>query len=176
MIDAAFVLRQRRLADPLIDLRLFRVPAFGASLAAFLLSNFVLAGIFFSIAQYLQMVPGLSPLVAGLWTLPTAGGLIVGSMLVPLLARRRTACLDRLSYDVLSERHPRRRGRSGRRSSTLSRGRVGPSGMTLARRSRSSCRHIGWSLGRGCGSTSLCFINRTGHLLRDVEYLHHVAW
>ena len=89
---------------------------------------------------------------------------------------RRTACLDRLSYDVLSERHPRRRGRSGRRSSTSSRGRVGPSGMAHARRSRSSCRHIGWSLGRGCGSTSLCFINRTGHLLRDVEYLHHVAW
>jgi hypothetical protein len=170
------VLRQRRLADPLIDLMLFRVPAFGKTLTAFLLSIFVIAGILLFIAQYLRLVLGLSPLVAGLWTLSSAGGLIVGSMLAPLLARQRTACLDRLSYDVLSERHPQRRGRSGRRSSTPSRGRVGSSGMTRMRRSRSSCRQIGWSLGRGCGSTSLCFINRTGHLLQDVEYLHHGAW
>jgi MFS transporter, DHA2 family, multidrug resistance protein len=84
----AFVRRQRTLADPLIDLRLFGVPAFSASLAAFLLSIFVIGGIFFFIAQYLQLVLGLSPLVAGLWTLPSAGGLIAGSMLAPLLARR----------------------------------------------------------------------------------------
>jgi MFS transporter, DHA2 family, multidrug resistance protein len=32
-------------------------------------------------------VLGLSPLVAGLWTLPSAGGLIAGSMLAPLAAR-----------------------------------------------------------------------------------------
>jgi hypothetical protein len=34
------------LAEPLIELRLFRVPAFSASLAAFALSIFVIAGIF----------------------------------------------------------------------------------------------------------------------------------
>jgi DHA2 family multidrug resistance protein-like MFS transporter len=33
-------------------------------------------------------VLGLSPLVAGLWTLPSAGGLVAGSMLAPLVARR----------------------------------------------------------------------------------------
>jgi MFS transporter, DHA2 family, multidrug resistance protein len=87
-IGAAFVRRQRTLADPLIDLRLFRVPAFSASLAAFLLSIFVIAGMYFFIAQYLQLVLGLSPLQAGLWTLPSAGGLIAGSMLAPLVARR----------------------------------------------------------------------------------------
>jgi DHA2 family multidrug resistance protein-like MFS transporter len=87
-VGGAFVRRQRKLADPLIDLRLFRAPAFGASLAAFLLSIFVIAGIFFFISQYLQLVLGLSPLVAGLWTLPSAGGLIAGSMLAPLIARR----------------------------------------------------------------------------------------
>ena len=93
-LGAVFVRRQRTLADPLIDLRLFRVPAFSASLAAFLLSIFVIAGIFFFIAQYLQLVLGLSPLVAGLWTLPSAGGLIAGSMLAPLVARRfRPACV-----------------------------------------------------------------------------------
>jgi MFS transporter, DHA2 family, multidrug resistance protein len=87
-LGAVFVRRQRTLADPLIDLRLFRVPAFSASLAAFLLSIFVIAGIFFFIAQYLQLVLGLSPLQAGLWTLPSAGGLIAGSMLAPLVVRR----------------------------------------------------------------------------------------
>jgi MFS transporter, DHA2 family, multidrug resistance protein len=87
-LGVVFVLRQRGLADPLIDLRLFRVPAFTASLVAFLFSIFVIAGIFFFIAQYLQLVLGLSPLVAGLWTLPSAGGLVAGSMLAPLIVRR----------------------------------------------------------------------------------------
>jgi DHA2 family multidrug resistance protein-like MFS transporter len=87
-VGVAFVRRQRTLADPLIDLRLFREPAFSASLTAFLFSIFVIAGVFLFIAQYLQLVLGLSPLVAGLWTLPSAGGLIAGSMLAPLVARR----------------------------------------------------------------------------------------
>jgi MFS transporter, DHA2 family, multidrug resistance protein len=87
-VGTVFVRRQRILSDPLIDLRLFQTPVFSASLAAFLLSIFVIAGIFFFIAQYLQLVLGLSPLVAGLWTLPSAGGLIAGSMLAPLVARR----------------------------------------------------------------------------------------
>jgi DHA2 family multidrug resistance protein-like MFS transporter len=87
-VGAIFVRRQRELADPLIDLRLFRVPAFSASLAAFALSIFVIAGIFLFIAQYLQLVLELSPLVAGLWTVPSSGGLIAGSMLAPLAVRR----------------------------------------------------------------------------------------
>jgi DHA2 family multidrug resistance protein-like MFS transporter len=87
-VGVVFVLRQRRLADPLIDLRLFRTPSFSVSLAAFALSIFVIAGIFLFIAQYLQLVLGLSPLTAGLWTVPSAGGLIAGSMLAPLVVRR----------------------------------------------------------------------------------------
>ena len=87
-IGVAFARRQRKLDDPLIDLQLFRAPAFSVSLAAFLLSIFVIAGIFLFIAQYLQLVLGLSPLMAGLWTLPSAGGLIAGSMLAPLIVRR----------------------------------------------------------------------------------------
>ena len=85
---AAFARRQRELADPLIDLGLFRAPAFSVSLAAFMLSIFVIAGIFLLLAQYLQLVLGLSPLQAGLWTVPSAGGLIAGSMLAPLIVRR----------------------------------------------------------------------------------------
>ncbi len=85
---ALFVYRQRRLADPLIDLRLFREPAFSTALAAYTLGAFVLAGSFIFIAQYLQLVLGLPPLVAGLWTALFAVAFIVGSLLAPLLARR----------------------------------------------------------------------------------------
>ena len=87
-IGAVFVRRQQRLADPLIDLRLFRVPAFSASLATYTLGIFVAFGAFLFIAQYLQLVLGLSPLEAGLWTVPSSGAFIVGSMLTPMIVRR----------------------------------------------------------------------------------------
>ncbi len=38
--------------------------------------------------QYLQLVKGLSPIVAGLWTLPSFVAFIVGSMLAPALVSR----------------------------------------------------------------------------------------
>ena len=82
------MLRQGRLADPLIDLRLFRVPAFNGALAANTLGFFVNFGIAVFIAQYLQLVIGLSPLEAGLWTVPWAGGFIIGSLLTPTIVSR----------------------------------------------------------------------------------------
>jgi MFS transporter, DHA2 family, multidrug resistance protein len=87
-VGAVFVRRQGRLADPLIDLRLFRVPAFSGALAANTLGFFVNFGIAVFIAQYLQLVLGLSPLEAGLWTVPWAGGFVVGSMLTPAIVSR----------------------------------------------------------------------------------------
>ena len=80
---AVFVRRQRRLADPLLDLRLFRSAAFTTALTTNLLSFFAGFG-----AQYLQLVLGLSPLAAGLWMLPSSAGSVLGSMLTPVLARR----------------------------------------------------------------------------------------
>jgi DHA2 family multidrug resistance protein-like MFS transporter len=87
-VGVAFVRRQGRLADPLIDLRLFRVPAFSGALTANTLGFFVNFGIAVFIAQYLQLVLGLSPLEAGLWTVPWAAGFIVGSMLTPVIVKR----------------------------------------------------------------------------------------
>jgi len=87
-VGLAFVRRQRRLADPLIDLRLFRERAFSASLATYLLATFAVFGPYVFIAQYLQLVLGLSPLRAGLWSIPFALGFVVGSMVSPILARR----------------------------------------------------------------------------------------
>jgi MFS transporter, DHA2 family, multidrug resistance protein len=87
-IGVAFVRRQQRLPDPLIDLRLFNVPAFSAALATNTLSIFVAFGTFLFTAQYLQLVLGFSPLKAGLWTLPSSVGFIVGSLMAPILVRR----------------------------------------------------------------------------------------
>jgi MFS transporter, DHA2 family, multidrug resistance protein len=87
-VGATFVRRQRRLVDPLIDLRLFSVPAFRVTLTTNTLGFFAAFGISLFIAQSLQVVLGLSPLEAGLWTMPEAAGFIVGSMLAPRLVRR----------------------------------------------------------------------------------------
>jgi DHA2 family multidrug resistance protein-like MFS transporter len=87
-VGVLFVRRQQTLRDPLIDLHLFRSPTFSASLAANTLSLAIAFGIFLFIAQYLQLVLGYSPLEAGLWTVPSSGGFIAGSMLAPLLVRR----------------------------------------------------------------------------------------
>jgi MFS transporter, DHA2 family, multidrug resistance protein len=87
-IGVVFVRRQRTLADPFIDLRLFRIPAFSASLATYGLGILLVFGGFLFLPQYLQLVLGLSPLEAGLWTLPWALAFIVGSNLTPLIVRR----------------------------------------------------------------------------------------
>jgi DHA2 family multidrug resistance protein-like MFS transporter len=88
VIGLVFIQRQRTLADPLIDLRLFRVPAFSASLATYTLGIFAGFGTFLFIAQYLQLVLGLSPLEAGMWSVPGAIAFIIGSNLAPRIVRR----------------------------------------------------------------------------------------
>jgi MFS transporter, DHA2 family, multidrug resistance protein len=87
-VGAIFVRRQRHLADPLVDLRLFRRTVFSAALITNVLGVFVVFGAYIFISQYLQLVLGLSPLVAGLWTLPWSAGNTAGSLLTPPLARR----------------------------------------------------------------------------------------
>ncbi len=84
---ALFVYRQLNLASPLLDLHLFRAPAFSTSLATYLLGGVVMFGSFVFISQYLQLVLGLSPLEAGLWTMPFALAFVVGSMLTPVLSK-----------------------------------------------------------------------------------------
>jgi DHA2 family multidrug resistance protein-like MFS transporter len=86
-LAAIFVSRQRKLEHPLIDLELFTVPAFSTSVVTQLVATMTLGGIYFLIAQYLQLVLGLSPLRAGIALLPTTVTGIIGSMLAPVLVR-----------------------------------------------------------------------------------------
>jgi MFS transporter, DHA2 family, multidrug resistance protein len=87
VIGVIFVRRQQTLADPLIDLRLFRIPAFSASLATYTIGVFVAFGTFFFVALYLQLVAGLSPSQAGLWSVPGAIAFVLASNLSPRLVR-----------------------------------------------------------------------------------------
>lgn len=88
VLGVVFVRRQQLLADPLLDLGLFRAPAFSTALVTYTLGVFVAFGSFLFIAQYLQLVLGLSPLQAGLWSVPGAITSIVGSNIAPVIARR----------------------------------------------------------------------------------------
>jgi MFS transporter, DHA2 family, multidrug resistance protein len=102
VVGLVFVRRQQTLADPLLDLRLFRSPAFSAALTANVLDFFVAFAALLFIAQYLQLVLGLSPLQAGLWMLPSSLGFILGSLLTPLLVRRTRPALVMAAGMVLA--------------------------------------------------------------------------
>jgi MFS transporter, DHA2 family, multidrug resistance protein len=86
-VGVLFIRRQFDLADPMIDLRLFRIPAFSAALAVNVLAIFVAVGYFLFVAQYLQLVLGLSPLEAGVWSVPSAIGFVIGSNVAPRIVR-----------------------------------------------------------------------------------------
>jgi EmrB/QacA subfamily drug resistance transporter len=78
---AIFALVERRLAQPMIDLRLFRMPRFAWGTAAGTLASFALFGVLFILPQYLQAVRGNDALGVGLRLLPLIGGLFVGAPL-----------------------------------------------------------------------------------------------
>ncbi|MFI7144099.1 MFS transporter [Nonomuraea sp. NPDC050022] len=87
-VGVVFVRRQRRLASPLLDLRLFGNRAFAATLGIMLLGGVVMAGTTLMSTTYLQTVAGLSPLSAGLWLVPQNIVMIAALTLAPVLARR----------------------------------------------------------------------------------------
>ncbi|MEV6281637.1 MFS transporter [Kribbella sp. NPDC051770] len=86
-----FVRRQLTLTEPLVDLRLFHRASFSVSLGAQTFGLFVLAGMGFLSVQYFQLVLGMAPLEAGLWSLPPAVGGILGTLGGPFVARRMRA-------------------------------------------------------------------------------------
>ena len=79
-----FVRRQRRLADPLIDVDLFRSRVFSVAVATNLMVVFSMVGSLFFLTQYLQLVLDVSPMRAGLVLVP---GLVV-SIVAGLVAAR----------------------------------------------------------------------------------------
>ncbi|MEE1929761.1 MFS transporter [Streptomyces sp. TRM 70351] len=85
---AVFAVRQRRLENPLLDLRLFSNRSFTVALTVLLLGLVTIGGIYLFVTQYLQLVADLSPLETGLWLLPAALAMTAASMMAPGLAQR----------------------------------------------------------------------------------------
>jgi predicted MFS family arabinose efflux permease len=98
----AFVVRQRRIAEPLLDVRLFKDPRFTAASSTITVLFFALFGFLFLSTQYLQFVLGYSPSAAGVRVLPYAGAMIVcaplSSRLVASLGTKRVATAGMLLF------------------------------------------------------------------------------
>ena len=85
---AAFVAIEMRIAHPMLDISLFRKPAFdGASIAAFVLSAAMFA-MFLYLTLYIQNILGYSPLEAGLRFLPIT---LLSFVVAPISGQARRA-------------------------------------------------------------------------------------
>lgn len=84
----AFVRRCQRQENPMLAVGLFANPVFRAGVLTALVSSTVMIVLLFVGSQWLQLVQGWSPLVAGLALLPMALGGLVGPPLAPAVAAR----------------------------------------------------------------------------------------
>jgi EmrB/QacA subfamily drug resistance transporter len=85
---AAFIVRERRAASPMLDVRLFRNLRFSAASGAVTVSFFTLFGFIFLMAPYFQFVRGYGPLSTGVHLLPVALSVGAGSVAGTQLAVR----------------------------------------------------------------------------------------
>jgi EmrB/QacA subfamily drug resistance transporter len=88
LLLAAFVLWERRVANPLLPLRLFRDRSFTVANIVGLVFSFGIFGAVFILIQYLQIVGGATPLEAGVMTMPWTLAPMVVAPLAGLVATR----------------------------------------------------------------------------------------
>lgn len=86
-----FIRRQRRMKHPMLETDLFRNPAFSGAVTSNLIAIFAFSGLLFFFSQYLQLVRGFSPILAGVAELP----ITVASMAVILVVGRLVGRLGR---------------------------------------------------------------------------------
>lgn len=87
VLGVLFLRRQNHIRHPLIDTKLFDIDAFTVTLFAMLVSVFAWAGVYLFITQQLQLVIGMKPFHAGLWTITGAIGGLICCGSVPFLLR-----------------------------------------------------------------------------------------
>ncbi len=83
-----FVRRQLASRDPLLDLTLFRSPAFSAAVGVNLAMILAANGNGMLVTQHLQVVLGLRPVIAAVWMLPMVTFMIGGIVLATIAVRR----------------------------------------------------------------------------------------
>ncbi len=87
VLGVVFLQRQRRRPDPMIDIRLLRHRAFGGAVLTNVLAMFALIGYALFTTQYLQLVAGLSPLTAALWSLPATASVALAATVAATIAK-----------------------------------------------------------------------------------------
>ena len=88
VLGVAFVVWERRVAEPMLPLQLFRIPSYASGNATILLLTTSLFGAVFLLAQYLQISQGFSPLGAGIRFMPWTGTLFVVAPIAGVLIDR----------------------------------------------------------------------------------------
>ncbi|GGZ13115.1 MFS transporter [Streptomyces inusitatus] len=83
-----FARRQLTLADPLLDVRLFKNRTFTAAALVILMAMLAIGAALFLVSLWLQYVHGYSPSQAGLRTLPAALAMLIGALLAPWAMER----------------------------------------------------------------------------------------
>jgi hypothetical protein len=84
----AFIDREMRAAEPMLDISLFRIPRFTAASGSVTVAFFSLFGFIFLMTQYFQFIKGYGPLSAGVHLLPVATSVGIASVLGTKLAVR----------------------------------------------------------------------------------------
>src|SRR3954466_1131065 len=87
-LAAAFVVWERRVEHPMLDLSLFPTPPVAAASGSVAISFFALSGFIFLVAQYFQVLKGYGPLSTGVRLLPVAGSVAIASILGARIAVR----------------------------------------------------------------------------------------
>jgi EmrB/QacA subfamily drug resistance transporter len=88
VVGALFVLVERRAAEPIIPLALFRDRNFNLTTIGGLLSSIAFFGVIIYMPTYLQMVTGLSATKSGLLMVPLSAGILSMSLSSGILASR----------------------------------------------------------------------------------------
>lgn len=85
--------REERGEEPLLRMRLLRLPRLRGGVSMLLAQNLILMGIFFTVPLFLQIVQGLDALETGVRMLPASAGLFVAALAGSALAKRFPARL-----------------------------------------------------------------------------------
>jgi hypothetical protein len=95
LLLSTFVTVERRIPQPLVDLRLLQIPSVAGSLCALFAIQFAILGMTVYLTLYLQHVLGYSPATAGALTLPTV-------LVAPLLGGAVGGLTDKVGTRLLT--------------------------------------------------------------------------
>ena len=155
VVGSVFLLIERRAAEPIVPLELFRNRNYSVTIVATFLASIAFFGAIIFLPRWFQFVRGVSPTESGLQILPLLAGVIVSSMLAGAARQpQRPLPLDPVGRAGHHGRgHPalHRSGRADRPARSCGPGCSWPA-WEWGRRSRSSpsssrrpCRSAGWA-------------------------------